>query len=144
LVLSSLHTLDAATAITRLTNLGLEPFKIAESLRAVLAQRLVRTLCPHCKKSYTPEEAAALGAKHGVPSIAAAVGAGCEQCRHTGYLGRLPVAELLTPSDELRNAIARGATAHEIRAAMRTSGCATMRDKALQMVADGLTSMDEI
>lgn len=144
LVLSSMHTADAAIAITRLTNLGLEPFKIAESLSAVLAQRLIRTLCPHCKKTSSAFETrrAALAAK--VAAAPASAGPGCQQCNHTGYLGRLPVAELLTPTDALRDTIARGATAHEIRTAMRADGCLTMRDHALQLVAAGLTSIEEV
>ncbi len=144
LVLTSIHTVDAATAITRLTNLGLEPFKVAECLSAVLAQRLVRSLCPHCKKVNNEFEAHRLGAEHHVPSVPVSAGPGCERCKHTGYGGRVPIAELLTPSDELRDAIVRGATAHEIRAAMRASGTPNMRDHALSLVAEGVTTIDEV
>jgi len=144
LVLTSMHTVDAATAITRLSNLGLEPYKIAESLSAVLAQRLLRSLCPSCKHVHDDVEARRLGAEHRISSVAASVGSGCQHCNHTGYLGRVPVAELLTPSDELRDAITRGATAFEIRAAMRAAGYPTMRDRALQLVAAGVTSIEEV
>ena len=144
LVLSSMHTVDTATAITRLTNLGMEPFKIAESLSAVLAQRLVRSLCTNCRRMHDDIEARRLGAQHQIRLVAASAGPGCEQCKQTGYSGRVPVAELLTPSDELRDAIARGATTHEIRAAMRAAGFPTMRDQALRLVADGITSIDEV
>jgi type IV pilus assembly protein PilB len=143
-VLSSMHTADTATAITRLQNLGLEPFKIAESLSAVLAQRLLRTLCPHCRRMHDQIDARRRGAEHGIKSIPASAGPGCPECKHTGYIGRVPVAELLTPSDRLRDAIARGATAHEIRAEMHASGFPTMRDHALRLVADGVTSIDEV
>ncbi len=132
LVLTSIHTIDAATAITRLANLGLEPYKIAESLSAVLAQRLLRSLCPSCKQLLNEGEAPA------------STGSGCQHCNHTGYLGRVPVAELLTPSEELRAAIAGGANAHQIRAAMRAAGFPTMRDHALQLVALGITSIEEV
>jgi type IV pilus assembly protein PilB len=144
LVLSSMHTVDAATAVARLTNLGLEPHKVAESLAGILAQRLLRTLCPHCRRVRTPGEATQAGAEHTLPTIPVAVGPGCQHCKHTGYLGRVPVAELLMPSDALRDAILRGATAHEIRAAMRASGLPTMRDHALQLVVQGVTSIEEV
>ena len=144
LVLSSMHTVDAATAVTRLANLGLEPYKIAESLSAVLAQRLLRTLCPHCKRIHDGEEARRRGEAHRLPSVPASVGAGCQHCNHTGFLGRVPVAELLTPSEPLRDAIARGATAHEIRSAMRAAGYPTMREQALRLVVAGTTSIEEV
>jgi type IV pilus assembly protein PilB len=144
LVLTSIHTVDAATAITRLANLGLEPYKIAESLSAVLAQRLVRALCPGCRRVHDDTEARARGAAYKIPFAAASAGSGCPHCNHTGYLGRVPVAELLTPSDGLRDAITRGATALEIRAAMRAAGYPTMRDAALQLVATGVTSIEEV
>jgi type IV pilus assembly protein PilB len=144
LVLTSMHTADTATAITRLTNLGLEPFKIAECLSAVLAQRLVRSLCPHCRTVHTEFEARRLGVGHHLARVPASAGPGCEHCKFTGYGGRVPVAELLTPSDELRDAIVRGATAHEIRAAMRAAAIPNMRDHALRLVADGTTSIEEV
>jgi type IV pilus assembly protein PilB len=144
LVLSSMHTVDAATAVTRLANLGLESYKIAESLSAVLAQRLLRTLCPSCKRVHTPQEARELGDAHKMPAVPVSAGSGCQHCNHTGFLGRAPVAELLTPSEALRDAIARGATAHEIRAAMRAAGFPTMREQAVRLVAAGLTSIEEV
>jgi type IV pilus assembly protein PilB len=144
LVLTSMHTADTATAITRLANLGLEPYKIAESLSAVLGQRLLRSLCPGCRRQHAPVEAARRAAGRSIPSVPMSAGSGCQHCNHTGYLGRVPVAELLTPSDEMRDAIARGATAHEIRAAMRTAGLPTMYDQALQLVAQGVTSLEEV
>jgi type IV pilus assembly protein PilB len=144
LVLSSLHTVDTATAITRLTNLGLEPFKIAECLSAVLAQRLLRSLCPECKRVHSTFEARRLGLEHHLASVPASAGPGCEHCKQTGYAGRVPIAELLTPSEALRDTIVRGATAHEIRAAMRASGNPTMRDHAMRLVSEGVTSIDEV
>lgn len=144
LVLTSMHTADTATAITRLTNLGLEPFKIAECLSAVLAQRLLRSLCPHCKKVNNEFEARRLGAEHHLAAVPASAGPGCEHCRHTGYGGRVPIAELLTPSDELRDTIVRGATANDIRAAMRAAGTPNMRDHAMRLVAEGVTSLEEV
>jgi type IV pilus assembly protein PilB len=144
LVLSSLHTTDAASAITRLMNLGLEPFKIAESLSAVLAQRLVRCLCPQCRIVHNDFEARRLGQLHNLKTIPASAGPGCGVCKHTGYAGRVPVAELLTPSDDLRAAIARGATSHEIRSAMQAAGMRSMRQQALVLVGAGTTSIEEV
>jgi type II secretory ATPase GspE/PulE/Tfp pilus assembly ATPase PilB-like protein/ActR/RegA family two-component response regulator len=144
LVLTSLHTTDAATAVTRLMNLGLEPFKIAESLVAILAQRLVRSLCPHCRHVNDEFEARRLGQAHHLPAIPASAGPGCDRCKQTGYARRVPIAELLTPSDALRATIAQGATAHEIRTAMRAAGTPSMRQRALDLVAAGITSIEEI
>jgi Tfp pilus assembly pilus retraction ATPase PilT/ActR/RegA family two-component response regulator len=144
LVLTSMHTVDAATAITRLANLGLEPFKIAECLSAVVAQRLLRSLCRHCRKVHNEIESHRLGTEYHIPAVPASAGPGCEHCKHTGYGGRVPIAELLTPSDELRDAIVRGATASDIRAAMRTAGTPNMRDHAMRLVADGVTSIEEV
>jgi type IV pilus assembly protein PilB len=144
LVLTSMHTVDAATAITRLSNLGLESFKIAECLSAVLAQRLLRSLCSRCKKVNNEFEAQRLRAEHHVADAPASAGPGCEHCKHTGYGARVPIAELLTPSDELREAIGRGATTQEIRAAMQAAGMANMRDHAMRLVAEAVTSIEEV
>jgi len=144
LVLSTMHTVDASTAVTRLTNLGLEPYKVAESLSAIVAQRLLRSLCPHCRRMLSPFESAKRAKEHQLESVPAAAGPGCEHCKFTGYLGRVPVTELLTPSDALRDAIVRGATAHEIRAAMHAAGVPTMQDHALRLVSQGVTSIEEV
>ncbi len=144
LVLSSLHTTDTATAILRLQHLGLEPYKIAESLSAVLAQRLIRSLCPHCKQQRDEIVPTSRGMQRRGARRTFVAGPGCEYCKHTGYAGRVPVAELLTPSDQLRNALSRGATAHEIRAAMRGAGFPALQDQALKLVESGVTSMDEV
>jgi type IV pilus assembly protein PilB len=144
LVLTSVHTIDAATAVTRLMNLGLEPFKIAESLSGILAQRLVRSLCPHCRDLNDEVEARRLGQLHHMAAIPASAGPGCERCKQTGYAGRVPIVELLTPSESLRATIAQDATAHEIRMAMQAAGIPTMRQRALELVAAGVTSIEEI
>jgi CheY-like chemotaxis protein len=144
LVVSSLHTGDAASAVTRLLNLGLEPFKIAESLTAIVAQRLVRKLCPDCRKQHNDIEAKRLGKEHGIQSVPASPGHGCDRCKHTGYTERIPVAEVLVPNDQMRDAIGRGATPSEIRGAMHAAGCRSMRERGLALVAEGVTSMEEI
>jgi CheY-like chemotaxis protein len=144
LMLTSMPATDSATAIAHLIHLGLDPSKIAESLSAVLAQRLVRTLCPHCRRVHAAIDARRAAQAYGLAALPASVGPGCDHCKHTGYLGRVPIAELLTPSGALRDAIAAGATSQEIRDAMSEVGFPTMRDRALQLVVQGTTSMDEI
>lgn len=144
LVLGSLHTSDAASAITRLLNLGLEPFKIAESLTAIVAQRLVRRLCPDCRRSLDPMESRRLGKQYGIDRVVAAAGPGCDRCRQTGYLDRLAVAEVLVPDDAIRQAIMSGAPANQIRRAMAASGCHSMCESAMALIAEGLTSIDEV
>jgi type IV pilus assembly protein PilB len=144
LVLSSLHTTDAASAITRLLNLGLAPFKVAESLNAVVAQRLLRKLCPFCRVTLDEFSARRLGARLGQPAAAATLGPGCDRCKNTGYLGRIAVPEILVPDTALRRAIRDGAGATEIRAAMHAAGGLSMREAALTLVAQGITSIEEV
>ena len=144
LVLTSLHTADAASAVTRLLNLGLEPFKIAESLAAIVAQRLIRTLCPDCKVVPEAPVPSRFGKAFGVAPAPASAGPGCPRCKGTGYGERVPVAEVLVPDEQVRDAIGRGATATEIRLSMRKAGCPSMRARALDLVAQGVTSMEEV
>ena len=144
LVLSSLHTVDAPTAVGRLLNLGLEPFRVSETLNAVFAQRLVRRLCPECRVLLDELEARRLGEEHGIRAVTARAGRGCDRCRNTGYLDRIPVAESLVPDDAMRRLIRDSASATDLRAMMRQAGFRSMRDIALDMVAQGVTSIDEI
>jgi type IV pilus assembly protein PilB len=144
LVLSSLHTTDAVTAIVRLLNLGLEPFKVAESLSVILAQRLVRRLCPSCRHQLTEFDGRVLGREMGVPHVGATIGPGCPACRFTGYSGRAVVAELLSPDGRLRDAIAQGASAGDLRAAMRAAGATTMQEAAMGLIREGVTTVDEV
>jgi CheY-like chemotaxis protein len=110
----------------------------------VLAQRLLRSLCLGCKKVNNAFDARRLGVEHHVADVPASAGPGCDHCKHTGYAGRIPIAELLTPSNELRDALARGATAHDIRAVMRAAGIPNMRDHAMRLVVEGVTSIEEV
>lgn len=144
LVLSSLHTTDAVTAITRLLNLGLEPFKIAESLSAILAQRLVRRLCASCRVVHTEFDARRHGQAAGVRSVGAAAGPGCPACRFTGFDGRVPIVEILLPDAALREAIGQGASAAELRARLRQMGQPTLRERSLALVEAGVTSLEEV
>ncbi|MDX2114823.1 MAG: ATPase, T2SS/T4P/T4SS family [Planctomycetota bacterium] len=145
LVLSTLHTNDAISAVTRLVNMGIEPYLVAAMLRGVLAQRLVRKICPHCKESYQPDAATA-------ETIIAAVGEctelsrgpGCSRCRGTGYAGRLGIFELFVPQEAILEQIAGGATLQELRAFQSRLGHRTLRDDGLFKAAAGLTTVEEV
>ena len=144
LVLTSLHTIDAPSAIGRLLNLGLEPFRVSEILNAVFAQRLIRRLCPDCQVRYEPDEARRLGETHGIRAVTARAGSGCDRCRHTGYIDRVPVAESCVPDEGMRRLIRDSASAADLRAAMRQAGFRSMREVALDAVAAGTTSIEEV
>jgi type IV pilus assembly protein PilB len=144
LVLSSLHAVDAPAAIGRLLNLGLEPFRVSEILNGVFAQRLIRRLCPQCRILLEPAEARRQGEAHGIRAVTARAGAGCDHCRQTGYIDRVPVAEAFVPDEAMRRLIRDAASATDLRAAMRQAGYRSMRDVALDAVAAGATSIDEV
>jgi general secretion pathway protein E len=124
LVLATLHTNDAASAITRLTDMGVEPFLLSSSLLGVLAQRLVRKYCGHC---------------HGGPN-----GTGCEHCGHTGYAGRTGVFELLLVNDAIRAQIHNQTAEAEVRAQALAGGMQLMREDGERLVAAGITSREEV
>jgi type IV pilus assembly protein PilB len=144
LVLSSMTAEDAPTAVSRLNDLVLDPVKVSVSLRAVIAQRTVRTLCERCRIVHDDAEAVRRGTQHSVQRVGASAGPGCSQCKRTGYAASVMIAELLTVTDEMREAIARRATAPEIRAALAASGAPTLRDRAIALVEQGMTSMQEV
>jgi len=133
LVLATLHTNDAAAAVTRLIDMGIEPFLLSSSLLGVLGQRLVRKLCPHCK-----QPAAAGG------TATAYRAEGCPECGHTGYLGRTGIYELLTVDDELRALVHRGANDTEVRRSAERSGMIPMRADGMRWIAAGVTSNEEV
>jgi type IV pilus assembly protein PilB len=150
LVLTSMHTADAASAMTRLVNLGLEPYKVAESLTAIVAQRLVRRLCPACKVPLTESEHKdADTAETQRPHLKAVSsrmrpGPGCKECKLTGYIDRVAIAEVFTPTDEMRVAIAKGITALELKQMMKQAGHRSMHDVAMRLVEMGVTSSEEV
>jgi type IV pilus assembly protein PilB len=146
MVLSTLHTNDAPSSITRLVNIGVEPFLISASLNGVLAQRLVRKICANCKTplAATKESIAAYLQACGQNLEQIYQGTGCDKCRHTGYKGRLGVYEMMELDDELRDAISRSIELTELRAMARRKGMRTLRDDGLQKVAAGMTTVDEI
>ncbi|MBN2490891.1 MAG: Flp pilus assembly complex ATPase component TadA [Planctomycetes bacterium] len=146
LVFSTLHTNDSAGAITRLIDMGIEPFLIASSLEGVLAQRLIRRICPACKEPVElgAELVATLGAFGVHPGAATYFrGAGCEECRGTGYLGRLALFELLVMAPELRERVVARQSSTEIKAAA-LEDMVTLRDDGLRKAAAGVTTMEEV
>ena len=137
LVFSTLHTNDSISAVTRLVNLGIEPYLVAATVRGVLAQRLVRKICPHCKTAWEGEDAVRSACGGGDYYI----GAGCNRCRGTGFAGRIGIFELLIPSNEILEAIGRGASLQELRT---LTSHATLRVDGLEKVAKGLTTPEEV
>jgi len=145
LVFSTLHTNDAPTAVARMIEMGIEPFLVASSVIGVLAQRLVRVICPECKEAYTPpvEAFRRLNLAMDLESVTFYRGRGCERCRQTGYKGRIGVFELMTISDHLRELVLRKAPTHELRQAALEGGMITLRQDAMQKILEGITTMEE-
>ncbi len=146
LVLSTLHTNDAPSSITRLINIGVEPYLISASLNAVVAQRLVRKICENCKAPMTNrrETIAAYLRKFNAEGIKTFQGAGCDKCRQTGYKGRLGIYELLLLNDDLRDVVTSNPTLTEMRRKAYEAGMRSLREDGLLKVSEGLTTVDEI
>jgi type II secretory ATPase GspE/PulE/Tfp pilus assembly ATPase PilB-like protein len=145
LVLSTLHTNDAPSSITRLVNIGLESFLVAAAVNAVLAQRLLRRLCPDCKSKETPtEEIAQVLTAEGLPADDVCTPKGCDKCRKIGYRGRVGAYELLGVSEELRDIIARNPNVAEFRGMCLERGMVSLRSDGMRKVARGLTTVTEV
>jgi type IV pilus assembly protein PilB len=148
LVLSTLHTNNAPSAITRLTEMGIEPFLVGSAVDAVLAQRLARRLCMKCKEAYTPTEETLTAAKvnwdlsTGIPTLYRPVG--CPSCSNTGYKGRMALHEVMMVNEEIERLAVEHAPATEISAAALRSGMVTLRNDGMTKVLNGVTSIDEI
>jgi len=147
LVFSTLHTNSAAGTITRLVDMGVEPFLITSCLECVVGQRLVRTICPNCKRSYEPtaEELEEYGVtRNEVSDIVFYKGAGCDDCSYSGYRGRMGIFELLEVTSEVQDLILRRATTDEIQAMCLHQGMMSMRQDGWIKICLGLTTFDEI
>jgi len=144
-VLSTLHTNDAAGAMTRLMDMSIEPFLVSSVMLVSFAQRLVRKVCPHCRMPQAPSaEAVKYWRLEGVDTNGFAVGQGCFNCMHTGYKGRTGVYEVLVIDPMIQDMILKRQSAHEInRAAVEAGTLATLRDNALEKVIQGITSLEE-
>jgi general secretion pathway protein E/type IV pilus assembly protein PilB len=145
LVFSTLHTNDAPGALTRLVDMGVEPYLVASSLEAVLAQRLVRVLCPHCKQPDVSERAQAFKLKLGITaSTIIYKSVGCRECRNTGFFGRHAIFEWMDTDEEIRQLILKSASTDQIRAAARKGGMRTLAEDGWRMVANGITTVEEV
>jgi type IV pilus assembly protein PilB len=146
LVLTTLHTNDAPSAITRLIDMGMESYLIASSLEAVLGQRLVRTLCPVCKVSYVPDASMLESLYDGQSMIAGSFykTGSCPECHQLGYKGRKGLFELMLVEDSLRDLILERAPALEIKRRALELGMTTLRQSGIDAVEEGLTTVEEV
>jgi type II secretory ATPase GspE/PulE/Tfp pilus assembly ATPase PilB-like protein len=145
LVLSTLHTNDAPSSVSRLVNIGIEPYLIAASLNGILAQRLIRRICKHCKEPYTaPENLRKYLDRAKIEPSQLFHGKGCDQCRNSGYAGRAGIFELLVVDEKFREIINQDASVNSMRRAFQASGWPTLFDDGLEKVRKGVTTIDEI
>jgi type IV pilus assembly protein PilB len=145
LVLSTLHTNDAPGAVTRLLDLNVAPYLVSASLIAVVAQRLVRKICPNCKSEYEPSASI----KKMVEQMSGKVekfyrGVGCKKCRNTGYIGRIAIHELFVPNEEIMEMIAEGVSLKKLRAKALQNGMVPLQDDAIEKVKAGIISIEEV
>lgn len=146
-VFSTIHTNDAPSTITRMVDMGVEPFMLTATLEAVVAQRLVRTICPECAQSYQPDAELLLELGPDAEHLSGATfhyGKGCELCHHTGYKGRTGIFEIMTLTDEIRRMVLDGESTDRIRDVARSAGMVTLRQSGIQAVAAGLTTVEEV
>ncbi len=147
LVFSTLHTNDSVSAVTRLADMGVEPFLIASTLSAVVAQRLVRILCTQCKEQYVPldGELTRIGLARGFcPEGKIYRARGCHECMETGFSGRIAIFEILLIDDELKNAVLINPDSTTLKEKALRNGLVTLRMDGADKVAKGITSIDEV
>ena len=145
LVFSTLHTNDAPGALTRLVDMGVEPYLVASSLEAVLAQRLVRVLCPHCKQPDNSQTAQQFKMKLGIAAEKTIFkSVGCRECRNTGFFGRHAIFEWMDTDEEIRRLILESASTDQIRAAARKAGMRTLAEDGWRLVTAGITTVEEV
>jgi type II secretory ATPase GspE/PulE/Tfp pilus assembly ATPase PilB-like protein len=147
LVFSTLHTNDAPSAVARLVDIGVQPFLVSSAVRAMVAQRLVRKICPNCKQPYelTDPEVSGLGLDRSQLSEATVLhGAGCEMCKGRGYKGRAGIFEIFRVDDEVRHMINNKSTTVELRKRAREMGMRTLREDGIRKVLTGMTTAEEV
>lgn len=143
LVLSTIHTNDAASSVIRLVDMGVEPYLVSSSLVGVIAQRLVRNICPRCKKAYTPSDSEMLLLKLDEPTPIYK-GEGCPACNFTGYKGRRSIHEILVSTREIRDLINLRASTDQIQQMATFQGTITLRESCMELVLAGVTTVDEL
>jgi type IV pilus assembly protein PilB len=147
LVFSTLHTNDAPTAITRLRDMGVQPFLITATLEAILAQRLVRKICTECRTEFEPSDELLMELQLPIEQArqySFYYGKGCARCNNSGYKGRTGIYELLEVNDDVRDMITSDASVDDIRNFARTQGMTTLREAGLKLIFDGATTIDEV
>jgi type IV pilus assembly protein PilB len=145
LVLSTLHTNDAPSAVTRMINMGVEPYLIGAALNMVLAQRLVRRICPKCRESYEPSRPMRkMLERMGYAMETFFRGAGCRACRNTGYKGRMGIHELMLVNDELRDAIVSDPSSTKLRDIATRNGTVALQHDGFRKVREGITTIEEV
>ena len=147
LVFSTLHTNDSASAITRLVDIGVEPFLISSSVIGIVAQRLVRVLCPHCREPYTPNEMAlnSIGiTTDQIKEYTLYKAAGCTRCFNTGYTGRIGIFEIMDMTDSLKHLILKNFDSNRIKQEASKLGMTTLRQDGIQKVLQGVTTIEEV
>lgn len=143
LVLSTLHTNDSASTAIRLIDMGVEPYLLVSTLRGIVAQRLVRTICPHCREEYVPDDAERRIL--GNDSVEKLIrGAGCRECRNTGFMGRTALFEVMTMNEDMRKALIEKASLDRIRNLAEGSGMKTLRQAGIDRVLQGVTTVGEL
>ena len=146
-VFSTLHTNDAPAAITRLLDLGVEPFLISATIEGIIAQRLVRKICTKCKEEVEPTEEMLLelALKPGdVEGKRFCIGRGCQNCNNTGYRGRMAIFEIMLCTERVKNAVMDNASTDAIRTVSREQGMRTLREAGLLAIFDGKTTIEEV
>src|SRR5438094_1446284 len=147
LVLSTLHTNDAPSAITRLINIGIPRYLVASLVEGVIAQRLVRTICPHCKEKATPDPATLMTLRitpETLSNVQFYAGKGCKECGKTGYLGRIAIMEILDPTARMREMISAEASEQELRLAALSAKMTTLGEDGLLKAKAGITTLEEL
>ena len=147
LVLSTLHTNDAPSAITRLINIGIPRYLVASLVEGVIAQRLVRSICPHCKEKATPDPATLMTLRippETLSNVQFYAGRGCKECENTGYLGRMAIMEIIDPTARMREMISAEASEQELRLAAVAAKMTTLGEDGLDKAKAGLTTLEEL
>ncbi len=147
LVFSTLHTNDSPSTISRLVDMGVQPFLISATLQAVISQRLIRRVCLACKEEYVPGEMVLKNLKLMPSDITGKKfyhGVGCDECRKTGYKGRIAIYEIMEMNDEISYLVTKNASVSEIRSAARKNGMRTLREGGLRVAYDGITTLEQV
>ena len=145
LVFSTLHTFDSPSAVMRLVDMGVDPYMVFSALAAVISQRLVRKVCPHCHQEYVASDSEKQFL--GVPlneDLRLKSAQGCEECNYTGYMGRTAVHEVLMMSSAIRDNLANGGSTESIRKIAKSEGMKTLLDNLRELVLNGTTTMQEL